>query len=214
MTPQTEAALRAEMVALCRSMFERGLAHGSAGNVSARCGENILMSPTRSSLGRLSAETLSLVAPDGRHISGAPPTKEAALHLGMYAEWADAGAVVHLHSTYATVLSCLAETDPEDALPPITPYLVMRVGRVPLVPYHSPGSDALAQAVREKARHHRAVLMANHGFAIVGSSFEDAVANAEELEENAKLLVLTRGQQLRLLSPEAVAVLLAAFKEG
>jgi ribulose-5-phosphate 4-epimerase/fuculose-1-phosphate aldolase len=209
-----EAELRAEIVALCRSLFERGLAHGSAGNVSARAGGNILMSPTKSSLGRLSAETLSLVTPEGRHIGGAAPTKEAALHLGIYAERPDAQAVVHLHSTYATVLSCLAETDPDDALPPLTPYLVMRVGRVPLVPYFPPGSDALAAAVREKTRSHRAVLMANHGFAVAGSSFADAVANAEELEENAKLLVLTRGQPLRLLPPEAVAALLATSREG
>jgi len=209
-----EAALRAEIVALCRSLFERGLAHGTAGNVSARCGAHLLMSPTRSSLGRLVAEELSLVTLDGRHICGAQPTKEAALHLGIYQQRPEAGAVVHLHSTFATALSCLADTDPSDAMPPITPYLVMRVGRVPMVPYFPPGSDALADAVRAKAREHRAVLMANHGFAVAGRSFEDAVANAEELEENAKLLMLTRGQQVSLLSAAEVSALLAAFGQG
>jgi 3-dehydro-4-phosphotetronate decarboxylase len=129
-----EAELRGEIVALCRSLFERGYVHGTAGNVSARLGDMILMSPTRSNLGRLSPEGLSLVSADGAHLGGLPATKEAALHLGIYQERPDAGAVVHLHSTFSTALSCLAETDPHDALPPITPYLLMRVGRVPLVP--------------------------------------------------------------------------------
>ncbi len=208
-----EAALREEMVSLCRSLFERGYVHGSAGNVSARIGEIILMTPRGSSLGRLSPEALSLLTAEGEHIGGAHPTKESALHLGIYRERPDAGAVVHLHSTYSTALSCLADTNPEDALPPITPYLLIRVGRVPLVPYFPPGSDALAEAVGEKARHHRAVLMANHGFVIAGRSFADAVANAEEFEENAKLLMITRGQKLNLLSETHIATL-TAMKEG
>src|SRR4029453_7378401 len=97
---------------------------------------------------------------------------------------------------------------------PITPYLMMRVGRVPMVPYPPPGSDALAAAVRAKARHNRAVLMANHGFVVAGKTFEDAVFNAEELEENAKLLVLTRGQRLRLLTPADIATLARLFHTG
>ena len=118
---------------------------------------------------------------------------------------------MHLHSTYATVLSCLADTDPQDAMAPITPYLMMRVGRVPMVPYHPPGSDELAEAVRAMAGKNRAVLMANHGFVVAGKTFEDAVFNAEELEENAKLLVLTRGQRLRLLTSADIAALEAKF---
>lgn len=208
-----EADLREEIVALCRSLFERGYVHGTAGNVSARLGDTILMSPTRSSLGRLSPDGLSLVTVEGAHLRGQPATKEAALHLGIYQERPDAGAVVHLHSTYSTALSCLAETDPHDALPPITPYLLMRVGRVPLVPYSPPGSDRLAQAVREQARHHRAVLMANHGFVVAGRTFADAVANAEEFEESAKLLMLTRGQKINLLEAAEIDALLA-MKEG
>jgi ribulose-5-phosphate 4-epimerase/fuculose-1-phosphate aldolase len=150
----------------------------------------------------------------GEHVGGDRPSKEAPLHLGIYSVRPDAGAIVHLHSTYATVLSCLAETSAEDAMAPITPYLMMRVGRVPMVPYHPPGSDALADAVRAKAGTHRAVLMANHGFVVAGKTFEDAVFNAEELEENAKLLVLTRGQRLRLLTPADIAALEAKFGKG
>jgi len=209
-----EGELRREMADLCRSLFERGLAHGSAGNVSARIGNHILVSPTNSCLGRLDPARISKVTFRGEHVGGDKPSKEAPLHLGIYRERSDAGAVVHLHSTYATVLSCLAETDPDDAMAPITPYLMMRVGRVPMVPYHPPGSDALAEAVREKAGAHRAVLMANHGFVVAGKTFEDAVFNAEELEENAKLLVLTRGQRLRFLTSADIAALEAKFGKG
>lgn len=206
-----ETAVRREMSELCRSLFERGLAHGSAGNVSARIGEYILVSPTNSCLGRLEPDRIAKVTLGGKHVGGDRPSKEAPLHLGIYATRSDVGAVVHLHSTYATILSCLAETNPDDAMAPITPYLMMRVGRVPMVPYHPPGSDALAEAVRDKAGAHRAVLMANHGFVVAGKTFEDAVFNAEELEENAKLLVLTRGQPLRLLTPADLAALEAKF---
>jgi ribulose-5-phosphate 4-epimerase/fuculose-1-phosphate aldolase len=206
-----EGALRREMSELCRSLFERGFAHGSAGNVSARIGEHILVSPTNSCLGRLDPARISKVTLGGEHVGGDRPSKEAPLHLGIYAVRPDAGAVVHLHSTYATILSCLAETNAEDAMAPVTPYLMMRVGGVPMVPYHPPGSDALAQAVRAKAGHNRAVLMANHGFVVAGKTFQDAVFNAEELEENAKLLVLTRGQPLRLLTSADLAALEAKF---
>jgi ribulose-5-phosphate 4-epimerase/fuculose-1-phosphate aldolase len=206
-----EAALRRRIVELCRSLHDRGYAHGSAGNVSARIGDRVLVSPTNSCLGRLDPARLSEVTPAGQHVGGDEPSKEAPLHLGIYAERPDAGAVVHLHSTYATVLSCLADTDPDDAMAPVTPYLMMRVGRVPMVPYHPPGSDALAAAVRAKAGAHRAVLMANHGFVVAGKTFEDAVFNAEELEENARLLVLTHGRRLRLLTPADIAALAARF---
>jgi len=209
-----ETALRREMSALCRSLFERGFAHGSAGNVSARIGDHVLVSPTNSSLGRLDPDRICKVSLAGEHIGGDRPSKEAPLHLGIYAARADAGAIVHLHSTYATLLSCLADTNPEDALPPITPYLAMRVGRVPMVPYYPPGSAELAEAVRAKAGGTRAVLMANHGFVVAGKSFEDAVFNAEEFEENAKLLVLTRGQKVRLLSAADLAALEAKLGKG
>ncbi len=209
-----EIQLRDIIAALARSLFERGYAHGSAGNLSVRLEDGILVSPTNSSLGRLEPERLSKLGFDGTHISGDPPSKEAGLHLGVLNARPEAGAVVHLHSTYATILSCLSDTDATDALPPITPYLVMRVGRVPMVPYFPPGSQELADAVAEAARHHGAVLMANHGFVVTGRSFEDAVMNAEEFEENAKLLFLTRGSSVNLLSADQVGALAARFQKG
>jgi 3-dehydro-4-phosphotetronate decarboxylase len=206
-----EITLRETMVALSRSLFERGYAHGSAGNISARLEDGILVSPTNSSMGRLEAERLSKLGPDGAHLNGDPPSKEAGLHMGVLAARMEAGAAVHLHATFATLLSCLADTDPNDALPPITPYLVMRVGRVPMVPYFAPGSAELARAVAEKAREHRAVLMANHGFVVTGRTFEEAVMNAEEFEENAKLLVMTRGLPVNLLNQSQISTLTAKF---
>lgn len=211
MTIPDETALRREITTLSRSLFERGFAHGSAGNVSARIGDRVLMSPTNSSLGRLDPERLSLVDTDGRYVSGDRPTKEAALHLGIYRQRPAARAIVHLHSTYSTLLSCLTDTDPEDAIPPITPYLVMRVGRVPMVPYFPPGSDALAAAVAARAEAHAGILMANHGFTVAAGSFEDAVNTAEEFEESAKLVVLARGAGLCPLDAGAVAALIARF---
>ncbi len=211
---QEELELRETMAKLARSLFERGYSHGSAGNLSARLEDAVLVSPTNSSMGRLVPERLSKLNFDGTHLGGDAPSKEASLHLGMLRARPEAGAVVHLHSTYATILSCLAETDPEDALPPITPYLIMRVGRVPMVPYFAPGSLELADAVSEKAREHRAVLMANHGFVVTGRTFEDAVMNAEEFEENAKLLVLMRGSSVNLLSEEQISALTAKFSKS
>jgi len=207
----TEIELREIMVDLSRSLFERGYSHGSAGNISARHDDGVLVSPTNSSMGRLEAERISKVSLDGAHISGDKPSKEAGLHLGMLRARPEAGGIVHLHSTYATILSCLADTDPQDALAPITPYLVMRVGRVPMVPYSAPGSQDLADAVEEQALTHRAVLMANHGFVVAGRDFEDAVMNAEEFEENARLLVMTRGMNVNLLDEKHISALKAKF---
>ena len=206
-----EIALRERMAHLSRSLFERGYAHGSAGNISARLDDGVLVSPTNSSMGRLEPERISKLSFSGVHLSGDKPSKEAGLHLGVLRARPDAGAAVHLHSIHATILSCLADTNPENALAPITPYLIMRVGRVPMVPYFMPGSQELADAVAEKALEHRAVLMANHGFVVVGRSFEDAVMNAEEFEENAKLLVMTRGLPVNLLKNADIAALKEKF---
>ena len=150
---------------------------------------------------------LSKLDAAGAHVAGDPPTKEVPLHMAFYGARPQAGGVVHLHSTYATALSCLADTDPEDAIPPITPYVVMRVGRVPLIPYTRPGSAEVAPLIAAKAAGAAAVLLANHGPVVSARTFRDAVFAAEELEETAKLVLLTRGMQVRRLSAEQVAAL-------
>jgi ribulose-5-phosphate 4-epimerase/fuculose-1-phosphate aldolase len=203
----TDATLREEICRLGASLFARGLTFGSAGNISARLEDGWLMTPTNVSLGRLDPSRLAKLDGSGKLVSGDPPTKETFLHRAMYEERPDAAAVVHLHATHSVAVSCLAEIDPANVLPPITAYYVMRVGRLPLVPYHPPGDLSLADAVRRLAGKHHAVLLANHGPVVAGSSL-DAAANAiEELEETAKLFLLLRGSKLRLLSGAEVAAL-------
>jgi ribulose-5-phosphate 4-epimerase/fuculose-1-phosphate aldolase len=129
----------------------------------------------------------------------------------MYAERPTAGAIVHLHSTHAVAVSVLAEADPQEPIPPITAYYVMKIGHLALLPYYAPGDAALANAVREVAGRHHAVLLANHGPVIAGKDLETAVYATEELEETAKIYLLLRGQKLKLLTPEQVAALNQKF---
>lgn len=212
MAAPDETALRAEMCLWARSMFERGLTPGSSGNLSARLADGYLVTPTGSCLGFLEPERLSKLDADGKHIGGDAPTKEVPLHLAFYKARPQAGGVVHLHSTYATALSCLAHIDPQNALAPITPYAIMQVGAVPVLPYAPPGSAELAGPVGEAAKNAAAVLLANHGPVVSAKTFRAAVMAAEELEETAKLILLTRGMQVRQLTPEAVAELQKRFK--
>ncbi|HTZ67314.1 MAG TPA: 3-oxo-tetronate 4-phosphate decarboxylase [Roseiarcus sp.] len=203
----SEAHLREEICRLGSSLFSRGLTFGSAGNISVRLEDGWLMTPTNVSLGRLDPARLAKLDAAGKLVSGDPPTKESFLHRAMYGERRQATAVVHLHSTHSVAVSALANVDADDVLPPITAYYVMRVGRLPLVPYHPPGDLSLADAVRKLAGKHHAVLLANHGPVVAGTSL-DAAANAiEELEETAKLFLLLRGSKLRLLTPDEVAAL-------
>jgi 3-dehydro-4-phosphotetronate decarboxylase len=199
---------REAICAIGASIFARGLTAGSSGNISLRCGEGWLMTPTGSSLGRLEPARLSQLAADGRLLTGDPPTKESFLHRVMYEQRPGTGAVVHLHSTHSVAVSCLADIDPENVLPPITAYYVMRVGRLPLVPFFRPGDLALADAVRGFAGKHHAVLLANHGPVVAGSSLAAAVDAIEELEETAKLYLLLRGAKTRYLTPEEMRELL------
>lgn len=208
----TEAELRAQVVDWGRLLFGRGFTVGSSGNVSVRSGDGFLMTPTNSCLGRLDADGLSLLDGEWRHVSGDRPTKELPLHRAFYEGRPQTQAVVHLHSTFATALSCLADVDPRDAIPPITPYMVMRVGRVPVLPYTPPGSPEVAPLVRAAAPTHAAVLLANHGPVVAGLSLDAAVYTAEELEETAKLVVLTRGMAVRTLDADQIATLDATFR--
>lgn len=208
----TETALRERIAHWGRLLFGRNFTVGSSGNISVRCADGFLVTPTNSCLGLLDPETLSRLDADWRLVSGDKPTKELPLHRAFYEGRPATQAVVHLHSTFATALSCLADTDPEDAIPPITPYMVMRVGRVPVLPYTPPGSADVAPLVRAKAPEHAAVLLANHGPVVAGLSLDAAVYTAEELEETAKLVVLTRGLKVRHLDAAQIAALDATFK--
>jgi ribulose-5-phosphate 4-epimerase/fuculose-1-phosphate aldolase len=208
----SEAALREQICILGKSLFDRGLTMGSSGNISARLESgDWLVTPTNACLGRLDPARLSRMAPDGRHLDGDPPTKEVPLHSAMFDARPGDGAIVHLHSTHSVAVSMLPDVDPANVLPPLTAYYVMRVGRLALVPYHLPGDPAVADAVRGLAGKHAAVLLANHGPVVAGKSLEAAVYATEELEETAKLHLLTRGLNPRLLTPDQVAEVEARY---
>jgi ribulose-5-phosphate 4-epimerase/fuculose-1-phosphate aldolase len=195
-----ETKLRDEICLLGRSIFDRGLTHGSTGNISAKTDAGWLLSPTGSNLGRLDPARLSKLDWQGKLISGDQPSKESFLHLAMYQERPSNGAVVHLHSTHSVAVSVLAEVDSREVLPPLTAYYVMRIGSLPLVPYYAPGDMQLADAVRRLASKHHALLLANHGPVVAGSTLAAAADAVEELEATAKLYLLVRGQKLRPLT--------------
>ncbi|MFQ3622488.1 MAG: aldolase [Acetobacteraceae bacterium] len=208
----TEARLREQICSLAASLFARGFSVGSAGNISARIEDGVLITPTNSCLGRLDPARLARLDSGWRHVSGDAPSKEVVLHRAVLTARPEAGAVVHLHSTWATAVSCLEDVDALAPIPPLTPYFVMRIGTtLPVVPYHRPGDAAMEPAVAEAARGAPALLLANHGPVVSGRTLVDAVHAAEELEEAAKLFLLLRGQRTRLLTPEQVEALRAAF---
>lgn len=206
-----QAALRDAICAAARSMFDRGLTGGSTGNISARLSDGgLLVTPTGSSFGALDPARLSLFDAAGRQVSGDPPTKEMALHAAFYDTRAT-GAVVHLHSTHSVALSVLPDTDPENVLPPITAYSIMKLGRVKLLPYFRPGDPAMGEAVRGLAGKRSAVLLANHGPVVSARDLDAAVFATEELEETAKLALLTRGLKPRLLDDAQIRDLVTTF---
>jgi ribulose-5-phosphate 4-epimerase/fuculose-1-phosphate aldolase len=204
MTEQNE---RAAIVAHALSLHGRGLSPGTSGNISVRLEDGWLMTPTGSSFGSLDPARLSRLDAAGRHAGGDPPTKEHPLHSAMYDVRPEANAIVHLHSTYAVAVACLEGVDPADVLPPLTPYYVMRVGRLPLVPYGRPGDQALAEAVRVAARESAALLLANHGPIVAAPTLDAAVSAVEEIEEAAKIVLLLHGLPTRELTPDDVAAL-------
>lgn len=199
MSEETKA--REDICRVAKSMFDRGLTYGASGNISLRLSDgSFLVTPTGHALGDLYPTQISHVSQDFRHLSGAAPTKETPLHAAFYETRDNTGAVVHLHSTYSVALSLLPETDPENAVPPLTPYAVMRVGQVKLLPFFVPGDPAMGDAIRNLNGQRSAVLLANHGPVVAASDLFSAVYAMEELEETSKLALLTRGMQPNLLT--------------
>jgi ribulose-5-phosphate 4-epimerase/fuculose-1-phosphate aldolase len=201
----TDMDIRSDLVRLARSLHQRGLTRGTSGNLSARVGGGILVTPTNASLGELRTDDLAMVSETGEHLSGARPSKEAFLHLAMYRARPQDHAAVHLHSTYSTALSCLADLDDDDALPPLTAYFVMRVGRLVRLPYFAPGDQGLAEAAQKAAESTRGLLLANHGPIVSAPSLAQAVDAVEEVEETARLFFLLQGHATRPLQPAQVA---------
>ena len=204
----TEQQAREEMVQLGASFFQRGYATGSAGNLSLLLEDgNLLATPTGSCLGELQADRLSKVTMQGEWISGDKPSKEVAFHRALYLNNPACKAVVHLHSHYLTALSCLNGLDSENCIRPFTPYVVMRVGDVPVLPYYKPGDDRLAEDLAQLAPRYNAFLLANHGPVVVGKSLREAANNTEELEETARLMFTLGDRSIRYLTDSEVAEL-------
>jgi ribulose-5-phosphate 4-epimerase/fuculose-1-phosphate aldolase len=207
MSDATLAAAR-ELCAAGRTLAAQGLAPGTSGNISLRAGTGFVMSPTNAALGELEPERVSVLDERGAHIGGDQPTKERELHLALYERRPDANAIVHTHSTSAVALACLCEVDPDNVLQPLTPYALMRVGRLVLAPYARPGSRALVDAVAARAADSPAILLSNHGPIVAGPTLAAAVAAICEVEEAAKVQLLVHGRKVRLLGAGDIAELL------
>ena len=203
----SENRLRDEIAAFGELLTGLGLAHGATGNISVRLDDGLLVTPTNSRLGRLDPARIARLDRAGRHVGGDQPSKEAFLHQCVYEMRPGAQAIVHLHSTHSVAVSCLAGVDEADVLPPLTAYYVMRVGKLPLVPYFPPGDTRLAAAVRQVAAEHAAVLLANHGPVVAGKSLDAAVGAIEELEATARLYLLLQGHSVRPLDAAQVQAL-------
>lgn len=208
----SEARLREEICALAASLFARGLTHGSTGNISARTEDGgLLVSPTGTSFGRLDPGRLARFDPSGRLIDGDKPTKEMPLHSAFYETRRSAGAVVHLHSCHSVALSLLPGQDPDDFLPPLTPYAIMQLGKVALLPFFLPGDPAMGDAVRGLAGRRAAVMLANHGPVVAGKDVAAACNAIEELEATARLALILRGAPARALSPDQISKVVTKF---
>lgn len=198
------------MCSLCQGLYERGFAVGGAGNVSVRTDDGgFVVTPTGSCLGRLEPDKLARIDDKGGLVSAFKPSKEFAFHKALYKARSEIGAIVHLHSTYLTALSCLENLDKDNALRAFTPYYVMRIGYLPVVPYYRPGAPEIARDLEVMARQHpvKAFLLASHGVVVLGNTIEEAVSNAEELEETAKLFFLLDEKPLHYLNEAEIAEL-------
>jgi ribulose-5-phosphate 4-epimerase/fuculose-1-phosphate aldolase len=196
-----------DIATLGASIFARGLTPGRTGNLSCRIGDEIVVTPTGASLGSLDPCQLAIIDLEGRPIRGAQPSKEAGMHAALYRARPTAQGIVHLHSTHAVAVSCLADLDERSALPPLTAYFAMRVGRLPLVPYFAPGDPALSIAVEELAREHHAMLLANHGSVVAADDLLSAADAAEEIEETARLRLLLGDSPTRPLTSVQLSAL-------
>jgi ribulose-5-phosphate 4-epimerase/fuculose-1-phosphate aldolase len=190
-----ESKLREQICMFASSMFNRGLTHGSTGNISVRLNnDDILVTPSGSSFGRLDPNQIVKVTKNGELLGSSTPTKELPLHQAFYeTRGMKSGAVVHLHSTHSVALSMLPDINEDSVLPPYTPYSIMLLGKVKLLPFFVPGDPAMGEAIKGLAGKRSAVLLANHGPVVSGKNLESSVNAIEELEATAKLALILKG---------------------
>jgi len=207
-----EVKLREQICLLAKSIFDRGLTGGSTGNLSSRTSDGgLLVSPTGTSFGRLDPGRLSRFDSQGHFLSGDNPTKEMDLHSAFYDTRSTAGAVVHLHSCHSVALSMMPDVDEDNFLPPLTPYAIMKLGKVKLLPFFMPGDPEMGKAVRGLAGKRSAVMLANHGPVVAGKDIESACNAIEELEDTARLAMMTRGMSVKKLELNNIRALITKF---
>ena len=197
------------LVELGTELARAGLTTGQAGNVSVRDGDRVLMTPTNADLGRLDPSRLSVVDRGGDLLDGPRPTKEMRLHLAMYQRDPGAGAVVHAHSAAATAVSCLPPWSAHTAILPLTPYVLMKVGQVPLIPYRAPGDPGQAVLIAEHPLPFRGALLANHGSIVAAGDAESALAAAIEIEQACRVMLDLRDKPARPLTERQIEELVA-----
>jgi ribulose-5-phosphate 4-epimerase/fuculose-1-phosphate aldolase len=197
-------AFSSELDALCDaavSFHARGYAFGSTGNLSIRDGNTVWITPTGQSLRHTTADSLAAIDMAGAPQNANKASKEFPFHLAAY-NANPARALVHLHSTWSVLLSCLDDLDEQQPLPVFTPYYLMRVAPLAVVPYCRPGSENLAAVIGAAAEKSNCLLLRNHGLVALGRSMSEAVDRAEELEETCKLYFHSRNENLRILTAE------------
>ena len=210
--------LNAERLEICRvgkSQFDRGYAHSTAGNISVKTEHGFLITPSDACLGFLQPEDIALVGFNGKQQSGAPASKTLSLHQAIYQADSTARCVIHTHSTHLVALTLKGVWKSDDILPPITPYYVMKVGHVPLVPYHRPGDPAVAERVTQlitssSEKPIRAVMIERLGPNVWHQSLASAMATLEELEETAKLWLLSE-RSVPALTEQQIDELISRF---
>ena len=186
-----ESRIREQICATGASLYQRGYTVGAAGNISARLHDGWLITPTDACLGRLDPAELSKVDAGGQWVSGAKPSKTLVLHRGIYSNDGEARAVIHTHSTHLVALTLSGVWREDEVLPPITPYQVMKVGRIPLIRYRRPGDPQAAAEVAALAGQVRGALFERLGPVVWERSVEQASHVLEELEETARLWLMT-----------------------
>ncbi len=196
-----------DLIAAGRALVEAGLSPGSSGNVSVRAGDRILMSGTGTRLGALQPADIAELSPEGAHLGGARPSKEVSLHVALYTKNPAHRAVVHVHSPSAVALSCLEPWSAHSAIPPLTPYALMRVGQTPLLEFVAPGDPAMGALITDSPHPFRAALLANHGAVVSGEDAATAVDSTIELEEACRIALLTEGKPRRLIPAAQVAAI-------
>lgn len=199
------------LIAAGRALVDAGLSPGSSGNVSLRDGDRILMSGTGTRLGDLSPGGIAVLDSSGAHIGGPRPSKEVSLHLALYAKNPGHLAVVHVHSPYAVAVSCLAPWSDHSAVPPLTPYALMRYGQAPLLPFAAPGDPAMGALISDSPHPFRAALLSNHGAVVSGENIDRAIDSMVELEEACRVTVLTDGAERRVIHPDQVRAIAAQW---